>query len=225
MEEFIRKTYLFVKQHHSADCSGHDAAHITRVYENAILLLSKYPKADAFVVKMSALLHDVDDRKLGGNGHQTKDFLQTLPLSDNAIQTILDTIEAISFAKTGTKPELDTLEQKILFDADKLDALGAIGICRAILFGAYAQRPLFQEDVFPKAELSKQEYQDLSRKENTTINHFFDKLLKLHAIMQTEAGKIEAEKRHKFMVTFLTEFFTEQNLPEWLAYMKNFLNK
>ncbi len=114
MEEFIRKTYLFVKQHHSADCSGHDAAHITRVYENAILLLSKYPKADAFVVKMSALLHDVDDRKLSGNGHRTKDFLQTLPLSDNAIQTILDTIEAISFAKTGTKPELDTLKNILI---------------------------------------------------------------------------------------------------------------
>lgn len=225
MEKIIEKTYQFAQHYHENDTSGHDFEHIKRVFYNAQKLLDKTQKADPFIVKMSALLHDIDDHKMKTDGTVAKTFLQTLDLPDQTITQILQTIDAISFSKSGSKPHFQTNEQKLLSDADKLDALGAIGICRTIQFATQNKFPLFDETIFPEQNLTREKYKDLTRKTNTSINHFFDKLLKLHSAMQTPAGKKEAQKRHQFMILFLKQFFMEQNALEWLNYLDRYLEK
>lgn len=222
-EEILKKSYKFAQNYHLKDTSGHDFEHIKRVYANACSLLEKTPHANAFVVKMSALLHDIDDHKFKTEGKNASKFLQSIKLNQQLIDEILSTIDAIGFAKSGPNPKFDTIEMKLLYDADKLDAIGAIGICRAIMFGTWSERPLFDADIFPTENLSKEEYKNLTRKGNNSINHFFDKLLKLKDAMQTETGKQEALKRHDFMLAFLRQFFEEQNLIEWQKYLDNYL--
>lgn len=221
-KQMVQKTYEFAKNYHQGESSGHDFEHIKRVYANAKMLLEQEPIANGFIVEMSALLHDVDDRKLNTDGTNTRRFLDGLGLEAEVIETILITIDSIDFATTGSNPQLKSVEMQLLFDADKLDAIGAIGICRAILFGSWSKRPLFDETRFPKKDLTSEEYKDLTRKENNTINHFFDKLLKLKNAMQTNVGKLEAQKRHKAMLSFLYEFFREQGLQEWISFLDNF---
>ncbi len=221
-KDLITKTYQFAKQYHQGERSGHDFEHIKRVFANAQALLRKERCANEFIVQMSVLLHDIDDHKLNPNGNKAKEFLKSLDISKEQTNTILETIAATGFATTGSHPHLKTIEMKLLFDADKLDAMGSIGICRAILFGSWAQRPLFDANCFPQKNLSAVAYKDLSRKENNSINHFFDKLLKLKNAMQTETGKTEAQKRHKIMIQFLYEFFREQGLQDWIAFLKEF---
>jgi len=222
-EKLLKKTYDFAQDFHKSDTSGHDFEHIKRVYANACLLMEDTPKVNVFILKMSALLHDIDDRKLNTDGQNALRFLQSLNLEQSMIDTILSTIESISFSKGLDNPQLETIEMKLLYDADKLDALGAIGICRTIMFGTSSQKPLFDENIFPKENLSKEDYKNMERKENHSINHFFDKLLKLKDTMQTETGQKEGLNRHNFMVDFLQHFFQEQNLNEWQDYLKNYL--
>jgi len=224
--EIINKAYNFAKDYHSKDTSGHDFEHIKRVYANVCSLLNTkntQTGCDEFIVKMSAILHDVDDRKLNTDGKNTLRFLESINLEKAKIEQILSTINSTSFSKSGCNPQFETNEMKILSDADKLDAIGAIGICRAIMFGVSKNRSLFDENIFPKSNLTKEEYKNLSRDENNTINHFFDKLLKLKNAMQTDAGKNEAQRRHVFMVDFLKQFFKEQNLENWQEYLENYL--
>ena len=220
-KELVAKAYAFAQEYHAGETSGHDFEHIKRVYANAQSLLKQADNADSFIVEMSALLHDVDDRKLNTDGNNTRRFLKSINLNDEQIKTIINTIEAIGYSKTGDKPQLETIEMRLLFDADKLDAIGAIGICRVLAFSSKIQRPLFDETFFPKEKMTSEEYMDLKRKD-TTVNHFFDKLLKLKNAMQTKEGKAEAEKRHDFMVAFLKEFFREQNQTEWIKFLEDF---
>ncbi len=133
---------------------------------------------------------------------------------------VLDVIGAISFSKSGSAPRFDTLEQKIVSDADKLDAMGAIGVCRTVMYSAATGRTLFNAAEFPDENLTPEEYKNKNRRGNHSINHFFDKLLKLKGAMQTETGRREAERRHRFMVAFLEEFFEEVNAPQWAEYLK-----
>lgn len=219
--QIVAKAYAFAQEYHTGEASGHDFEHIKRVYANVKALLKQAVNTDSFIVEMSALLHDVDDRKLNTDGNNTRRFLESIHLDDEQINTIINTIEAIGYSKTGDKPQLETIEMRLLFDADKLDAMGAIGICRVLAFSSKIQRPLFDEAFFPKQEMTSAEYMDMKRKD-TTVNHFFDKLLKLKKAMQTEEGKAEAEKRHRFMVDFLKEFFREQNQAEWIKFLEDF---
>jgi len=223
-ENMLSQTMEFVKKWHSKDNTGHDFSHVMRVYQNACLLLKSTP-ANPFVVQMAALLHDVDDKKLNLGDRQVEKFLHEIQVPSAQIRQITDTIVPTAFRTTGDSPHLDTLEQAILFDADKLDAIGSIGICRTIMYGAAKNRPLFNADVFPKLDLTKEEYSNQYRTDETTIGHFFDKSLKLSAIMQTKAGKKEAAKRHKIMVKFLIEFFEEQDQDKWIAFLKNYLKQ
>lgn len=220
---FIKKAFDFAQKYHGKDNTGHDFSHIERVYANICLLLKEAKKADPFISKMSALLHDVDDRKLNFGEKQVGKFLKKIKVPDAKIERILNTIDAIDFSTTGSSPHFDTLEQAILFDADKLDAIGSIGICRTIMYGSSKDMKLFDAEIFPKKNLTKEEYKKLDRKDYTTINHFFDKLLKLSAIMQTKAGKKEAAKRQKIMIQFLTEFFREQGQNKWIVYLEKYL--
>ena len=205
----INKAFEFVEKCLGNDCSGHDVEHIKRVVENAKLILEGEKGADYEVVMLSAILHDVDDYKLGGSGDNLERFFKINNVDENLQCRIKNVINSISFSKSGKSPDFETIEQKIVSDADKLDAMGAIGVCRTIMYSASTNRALFDNDELPKENLTREEYKDKNRKGNHSINHFFDKLLKLKGAMQTEIGKIEAQKRHDFMVEFLREFFRE----------------
>lgn len=213
-EDILNKTYQFAKEYHSGDNSGHDFEHIKRVYANINKLLNEEKNANEFICKMSALLHDVDDHKMNTDGKVAEKFLYNLNLDTNTIQEILETIDAISFSKSGANPNFRTLEMKLLSDADKLDAMGAIGICRALSFSVSRNQPLFNEKELPSPENNKKHM----------INHFFEKLLLLKGAMQTEVGKTEAENRHQFMVRFLQQFFAEQNLDNWQYFLNNYID-
>lgn len=221
----IDQTIAFIKEHHKDDISGHGSDHVMRVYQNICTLLESAPNANAFVCKMAALLHDVDDYKLLKGEPKTPAYLESLDLDADTIKLILETIDQTGFSKAGANPDFDSEEADLLSDADKLDAIGAIGILRVIQYNASINREVFDVDIFPKENLTKEEYKDRNRKENTAINHFFDKLLRLKGAMQTEAGKQEAEKRQQTMVMFLESFFREQNAEGWQEYLDNFLKK
>ena len=225
MDNVLHLIFSFAKTHHSADCSGHGFDHINRVHENALLLLREYPKADAFIVRSAALLHDVDDRKMGTDGRIAADYLNTLSIDKKTKQHILDIINRIAFSTTGTTPNFSDIETKIIFDADKLDAMGAMGINRSMMYGIKSGRPFFDPDIFPTQNLSVAEYKNENRHEETTINHFFDKLLKLKKLMQTDVGQREAQKRHQFMVEYLTQFFKEEHQQKWIDFLNDYLKK
>ena len=226
-EQILQKTAVFAQKRHEKDRSGHDFEHIRRVCRMAEHLMEETDGADVFIVKMGALLHDIDDWKLISKKEdgQVSSFLASLEMSVSEKYQIEELVRSIGFSNTGVYPELPSLEMKIVFDADKLDAMGAMGICRTLLFGADRGTPLFLPNVFPKESLTREEYKNLNRRENTSINHFFDKLLRLKDIMQTPAGKKEALVRHQFMVDFLRRFFEEQGYDDWLAYLENWLKK
>ncbi len=223
--DVVKDTIDFVASVHMNDNSGHDFDHVMRVYGNACELLKNCKDADNFVVEMSALLHDVDDRKINPQGGMVEKYIERANLSEKDSINIMNVINSISFSKSGSKPEFDTIEQKIVSDADKLDAIGAIGAIRTIAYGLASGRELFNKEIFPDENLTKEEYKNPNRKTNNTINHFFDKLLKLKGAMQTEAGRQEAQKRHDFMVCFLRQFFAEQQLSDWLEYLDKYENR
>ena len=217
----IEKAFEFVEKCLGNDCSGHDVEHIKRVVENAKLIIAGEKNADYEVVMLSAILHDVDDYKLGGRGDNLEKFFEINNVDEKLREKVRVVIESISFSKSGDKPDFEMIEQKIVSDADKLDAMGAIGVCRTILYSASTNRALFNNEELPKENLTKEEYKDKNRKGNHSINHFFDKLLKLKGAMQTETGKIEAQKRHDFMVEFLGEFFREVGAKEnWYSILE-----
>ena len=213
----------FARKCHEKDCSGHDWEHIKRVVENAKMILEKEKSADRDVVLLSAILHDVDDYKLGGSGENLERFFSENQIDEDLRIKIREVVENISFSKSGDKPKFTTLEQKIVSDADKLDAMGAIGICRTIMYSVCCKRKLFDKDELPCDNLTCDEYKNKERKGNHSINHFFEKLLKLQNAMQTDAGMQEALKRHEFMIEFLREFFVEVGAPEkWKEKLKEF---
>lgn len=213
----------FVENCLLGDCSGHDFDHIKRVVKNAEKILEFEKEANTEVVLLSAILHDVDDYKLGGDGGNLERFFKINKVDDELQSKIREVIENISFNKSGEKPCFVNIEQKIVSDADKLDAMGAVGVCRTVMYSAVTQRTLFDENVLPEKNLSKEEYKNKNRMSNHSINHFFDKLLKLKNAMQTKTGKELAEDRHLFMVEFLKEFFLEVDAPiVWNDILKEF---
>lgn len=223
MEYIVNKALEFAKECHGGDCSGHDYEHILRVLANVEKMLEQMPDADKTVARLGAILHDIDDYKLGENSHKVDKFLDENCDDVEQKEKVRKVVNTISFSKSGDKPNFDMIEQKIVSDADKLDAIGAIGVCRAVIYSAVTKRALFNNEHKPKEKLSIEEYMNKEREENHTINHFFDKLLKLRSAMQTEVGRCEAERRHRFMVAFLNEFFDEVSADdEWYNLLKNF---
>lgn len=220
MDDIISRALDYAKMCHGGDYSGHDFEHILRVLANAERILAGEKEADHLVVRLSAILHDVDDYKLGSDGMRVQKFLQENNVAKDVGEKVLEVIGAISFSKSGSAPQFKMIEQKIVSDADKLDAMGAIGVCRTVMYSAATGRPLFNAAEFPDENQTPEEYKNKNRKGNHSINHFFDKLLKLKGAMQTEAGRREAERRHKFMVLFLEEFFEETGAVEWLEYLR-----
>lgn len=212
------------------EASGHDWEHIRRVWANAKIITEHENGADVLLVELAALLHDVDDWKITGK-KMSEDpegaisFLRKAGAEDALIHNVCAIVKSIDYRGSITTSKLVTLEDKIVHDADKLDAIGAIGIGRCFAFGGKFGRPLFLPDTPPLANIDEKRYADLTRRDNTSINHFFDKLLRLKDRMTTNTGKRLAYERHETMVTFLRAFFREQDLPDWEARLDSFLQE
>lgn len=208
--QIINNTILFVKNQLAHAEGGHDWFHIERVYKNA-LLIAEEEECDITVVKLGALLHDIADSKFHGGdetvGPKTaRTFLESQNVSENIILHVIAIIENISFKGGNFEKKFNSKELEIVQDADRLDALGAIGIARTFNYGGFKNRPLYNPNIQPNLNMSKEEYKN---SESPTLNHFYEKLLLLKDKMNTETGKKIAQKRHDFMVTFLSQFYAE----------------
>ncbi len=207
-EELLEKTLKYIKERFKDDYSGHDYYHSIRVYKLATSIC-KEENGDLEIVQLASLLHDVDDYKLfGGNAGEYSNaeiFLKDNKIPDIKIKLICDIISSISFKGTG-KQVPQSKEGKIVQDADRLDAIGAIGIARTFAYGGSKNRALHIPNEKARDNMNFEEY---STSNGTTTNHFYEKLLKLKDLMNTEAAKKRAESRHKYMENFLDQFFNE----------------
>ncbi|WP_224484232.1 HD domain-containing protein [Robertkochia aurantiaca] len=211
--EIIEKTIDFVKVTLKNAEGGHDWFHTERVFKSALFIAKDYPKADPLVVGLGALLHDIADAKFhDGNENigpdKAREFLQSLKVRKRVISHVEKIIRNISFKGGNFKQKFKSLELDIIQDADRLDALGAIGIARTFNYGGYKNRPLYDPEIPPQMDMSKEEYK---KSKAPTINHFYEKLLLLKDRMNTDTGKKLAEERHRFMEEFLEQFYAEWN--------------
>ncbi len=209
---YIELTKAFVKKTLAKAESGHDWFHTERVYKNA-LLIAEGEQVDLLVVGLGALLHDIADSKFhhGDEGigpRVGREFMESINIPSTTVDKVVDIIENISFKNSlGRDGVAETsLELKVVQDADRLDAIGAIGIARAFNYGGYKNRPLYDPDIGPNLHMSKEEYK---KSANPTINHFYEKLLLLKDQMNTETAKKMAGSRHDFMLNFLDHFYQE----------------
>ncbi|WNS73930.1 HD domain-containing protein [Bacillus sp. DTU_2020_1000418_1_SI_GHA_SEK_038] len=211
MEAVIQKTEHFVRDLLGDDCTGHDWFHIERVRRNALYICEKENIGDRFIIEMAALLHDVPDEKLNSSKEEGErklfEFLRSLEFEQNMRDQMIEIIGSISF-KGGKKTELTSVEAKIVQDADRLDAIGAIGIARTFAFGGKKGQLIYSPDIQVREAMTEEEYR---KGKSTSIHHFYEKLLKLKDLMNTETAKEIAEKRHQLMEIYLEEFFNEWN--------------
>ncbi|MFJ8512202.1 HD domain-containing protein [Lysinibacillus xylanilyticus] len=185
--------------------ASHDFQHIERVYQNALAILHTEPEADAEVVKIAVLLHDVSDKKYTDSKEQENKLIAELSLSEEKKQHIRDCIAQVSF-NGGNELEATSIEAKIVRDADRLDAIGAIGIARTFAFGGAKGRKLYDKEEDARTDMTEEEYRN---KNTSSVTHFYEKLLLLKDLMITEKGKQMANERHQFMVQFLEQLQDE----------------
>ena len=206
----LDNTILFVKQKLENAEGGHDWFHIERVYKNA-LLIAKGEPCDITIVQLGALLHDIADSKFNG-GDETvgpriaRTFLESENVDEPTIAHVINIIENISYKGGNFEKEFSSKELDILQDADRLDAIGAIGIARAFNYGGFKNRTIYHPKIAPKITMSKDEYKN---SDSPTLNHFYEKLLLLKDKMNTPTGKRIAEARHIFMQNYLSQFYAE----------------
>lgn len=209
-EEIIQNTIRFVKNELKNAEGGHDWFHIERVYKNA-LLISDGENVDKTIVSLAALLHDIADSKFH-KGDETvgpkkaRQFLTTQQLSEEKMEHIVKIIENISFKGGNNKQQFHSKELDIVQDADRLDALGAIGIARTFNYGGFKNKKLYDPEIVPNLKMTPSEYK---ASDAPTINHFYEKLLLLKDRMNTETGRQIAAERHRFMEVFLQQFYAE----------------
>lgn len=207
----IDKALLFVKEKLENAEGGHDWFHIERVYKNSIKIAEVEGNCNLEVVKLGALLHDIADSKFH-NGDETvgpkvaKEFLEKENVLPETIEHVTAIIENISFKGGNFNQKFTSKELKIIQDADRLDAIGAIGIARTFNYGGFKNRKIYDPKIQPKLNQTKEEYK---KSDAPTINHFYEKLLLLKDKMNTETGKKLAEERHRFMEQFLAQFYSE----------------
>jgi len=220
-QEIIKKTELFVKGTLSKDSTGHDWWHIHRV-RNLAKRIAKEEEADVFIVELAALLHDIGDYKFfQGNEKvgemKVREWLSSLEISPSLIDKIVEITSQISFMHTlpdkGKRKNKKnsaalTISQELMAvtDADRLDAMGAIGIARAFTYGGFFNRPIYDPAIKPSKSITREEYKTT---EAPSINHFYEKLLKLKDMMYTKLGRKMAKRRHRFLNLYLKHFFKE----------------
>lgn len=181
--------------------ASHDFQHIERVYQNALAILHSEPTADEEVVKIAVLLHDVSDKKYTDSKEKEEQLIAELPVSEGKKQHIRECIAQVSF-NGGNELEATSLEAKIVRDADRLDAIGAIGIARTFAYGGAKGRKLYDKEEEARTNMSESEYR---QKNTSSVTHFYEKLLLLKDLMVTEKGKQMALERHQFMESFLKQ--------------------
>jgi len=213
MKNHITLTINFVKEKLEGAEAGHDWFHIERVWKLSKKIAEK-EGGNLEVIELSALLHDIADPKFH-NGDETlalkisKDFLEEIHVDAELIEQVLFVIKNISFKNRAEAPENPPLELQIVQDADRLDAIGAIGIARTFNFGGFKNNLMYHPEIKPNLGMNKEEYK---KSNGTTINHFYEKLLLLKDLMNTETAKKIASERHDFMLQFLDEFYKEWNV-------------
>lgn len=210
MDTTIEQTIMFVKKTLANAEAGHDWFHIERVYKNAIHI-NAIEKADALVVALAALLHDIADAKFNNGDEEigpaiAGDFMKGIGLEPAIIEHVQQIIRNLSYKASLGLVTFQSKELDVVQDADRLDAIGAIGIARAFTYGGYKNRVLYDPEIKPKLNMSKEEYKNTTA---PTINHFYEKLLLLKDLMKTEEGKKMARQRHDFMLDYLDQFYLE----------------
>ena len=213
MKNHITLTINFVKEKLEGAEAGHDWFHIERVWKLS-KKIAEQEGGNLEVIELSALLHDIADPKFH-NGDETlalkisQNFLEEIHVEDELIEQVLFVIKNISFKNRAEAPENPPLELQIVQDADRLDAIGAIGIARTFNFGGFKNNLMYHPEIKPNLGMNKEEYK---KSNGTTINHFYEKLLLLKDLMNTETAKKIASERHDFMLQFLDEFYKEWNV-------------
>ena len=211
MIETKEKLYKAVEQHCEGDSAGHDWWHIYRVVKLA-LRIGEQENANIELVEIAALMHDLDDWKLSvdsENYPNTRKLLKGNDFDQSTIDKVIEIIEQVSFKGAGVDTTPKSIEARVVQDADRLDAIGAIGVARAFAFGGSKGRPLYAPDIEPQMHQSFEEYK---QSKGHTINHFYEKLLLLKDRLNTKTAKEIATERHKFMQLFLDQFYKEWNI-------------
>ncbi len=212
-QEIISRTEAFVKDTLEGAEAGHDWSHIERVLKNARTIAAR-ENADPFIIELAALLHDIADSKFHNGNEElgperSKRFLEGLDLPADVVNHVVNIVRNISFKNEldpGSEKTFDSIELRVLKDADRLDAIGAIGVARAFHYGGYKNRSLYDPSIEPQVDQSKEQYK---KGKAPTINHFYEKLLLLKDKMNTQTGREMAEERHAFMESFLERFYRE----------------
>jgi len=209
-EEIIHTTVSYVKKELLDAEGGHDWWHIERVWKNAKLIAAN-ENVDLFVVELAALLHDIADSKFYDGDEnigpeKARHFLESISIEKEIIEHVENIMRNISFKGGNFTNDFFSKELAVVQDADRLDAIGAIGIARAFNYGGFKNREIYNPSIPPNFEMDKEDYK---KSKAPSINHFYEKLLLLKNRMNTESGKKLAEERHQFMETFLKQFFLE----------------
>lgn len=212
MENIIAATIKFVKETLADAEKGHDWFHVERVYKNA-KAINEEERANGLIVQLAALLHDIADSKFHNGNEEfgpqlAGNFLGRHGLPDEVIYHVQQIIRNLSYSSNLGTVGYQSTELSVVQDADRLDAMGAIGIARAFTYGGFKNREMYNPDVPPQLDMSKEQYK---RSAAPTINHFYEKLLHLKDLMLTEKGKKMAEARHQFMLSYLDQFYAEWN--------------
>jgi len=210
MQQILDLTIAFVKNTLADAEAGHDWFHIERVYKTA-KHINSVEQADELTVALAALLHDIADSKFNGGDEEigpqkAGDFLASIGLDPKIIEEVKLIIKNLSFKASFGEISYFSKELDVVQDADRLDAIGAIGIARAFTYGGFKNRVLYNPEIKPNLQMNKEQYKNTT---SPTINHFYEKLLLLKDLMKTETGKAMAEQRHQFMVTYLEQFYAE----------------
>ena len=210
-QQLINKTAEYIKTKFSGESTGHDWWHMYRVWQLSKTIAAKEKHADKLIVELAALLHDIADWKFHNNDveagpREAREWLESLKVDEKVTQSVEDIVRNVSFKGAGVASSMNTLEGKIVHDADKLDALGAVGIARTFAYGGAHDRAIYDPEVKPQLHVSFEAYKN---SKSHSINHFYEKLLLLKDRMYTQAGRQIAGHRHKYMEAFLEEFYDE----------------
>ena len=208
-EKTIKVVIEYVKEKLYSSESGHDYWHALRVLKNARIIAKDYPEINLLLLEISALIHDIIDYKFEKSNIANVNFivvlLKELNFNKFDIDFVLELINNVSFS-AEKNDSVQSVELQILQDADRLDALGAIGIARAFSYGGFKKREFYNPEIKPKFNMTKAEYK---KSKSTTINHFYEKLFLLKDEMNTPKGREIAEERHQFMLNFVEKFMEE----------------
>lgn len=212
-KEIIAFTEQYLIAKFSGEATGHDWYHIKRVWNLSKSIAEKEGELDFFIVEMGALLHDIADHKFNDGDDKigavkAGEYLQQFDIECDKTEKIIDIVREISFKGMGVSTKMSSKEGEIVQDADRLDAMGAIGVARAFAYGGSKGRPIYDPMIKPVCHTSFAAYKTSTA---PTINHFYEKLLGLKERLNTSTGKLEGERRHKFMEDFLQNFYQDWN--------------